>query len=90
MRNIIFTKNSYQDFNDWYQTDKKIFARIDELIKSIIRTSFEGIGKSEPLKHKHSGFWSRKINDEFRLVYRVKADNEIEIAGCKNHYWPKF
>jgi toxin YoeB len=86
MKNIIFTNNSYKDFIDWSATDKKIFARIDELIKSISRTPFAGIGKPEPLKHELSGFWSRKINDEHRLVYRINADNEIEIASCKNHY----
>jgi toxin YoeB len=86
MKNIIFTNTSYKDFIDWSATDKKIFARIDELIKSISRTPFAGIGKPEPLKHELSGFWSRKINDEHRLVYRINADNEIEIASCKNHY----
>jgi len=86
MRNIIFTNNSYKDFIDWSVTDKKIFARIDELIKSISRTPYTGIGKPEALKHELSGFWSRKINDEHRIVYRLNADNEIEIASCKNHY----
>lgn len=86
MRNIIFTNNSYKDFIAWSATDKKIFARIDELIKSISRTPFAGIGKPEPLKHELSGFWSRKINDEHRLVYRINSDNDIEIASCRNHY----
>ena len=86
MKNITFTNNSYQDFMDWAVINKKIFIRIDQLIKSIGRTPFKGIGKPEPLKHQLSGFWSRRINDEHRLVYRVTKDGEIEIASCRNHY----
>lgn len=86
MRNIVFTSNSYTDFIEWSQTDKKVFARIDELIKSIRRTPFTGIGKPEPLKHGLAGFWSRRINEKHRLVYRLNAEDEVEIASCKNHY----
>ena len=86
MKNVNFTEKSYDDFINWSQTDKKIFRRIDQLIKSISRTPYKGIGKPEPLKHQLAGFWSRKINDKHRLVYRISANNEIEIAKCKNHY----
>jgi toxin YoeB len=86
MKNIIFTGQAYEDFIEWAQTDKKIFSRIDLLIKSISRTPYEGIGKPEPLKHELSGFWSRRIDDKHRLVYRIVENGEIEIATCKNHY----
>ena len=86
MKNVNFAEKSYDDFINWSQTDKKIFRRIDQLIKSISRTPYKGIGKPEPLKHQLAGFWSRKINDKHRLVYRISANNEIEIAKCKNHY----
>jgi toxin YoeB len=86
MRNIVFTSNSYTDFIEWSQTDKKVFARIDELIKSIRRAPFAGIGKPEPLKHGLAGFWSRRINEKHHLVYRLNDADEVEIASCKNHY----
>ncbi len=86
MRNIKFTNNSYEDFLAWGQTDKKTFVRIDQLIKSISRTPYKGIGKPEPLKHQLSGFWSRRINDKDRLVYRITSEDTIEIASCRNHY----
>jgi toxin YoeB len=66
--------------------DKKVFARIDQLMQTISRTPFSGIGKPEPLKHEFSGFWSRRINHEHRLIYRVSENKDIEIASCKYHY----
>ena len=65
--------------------DKKIYRKIVELIKDIERSPFEGLGKPEPLKYELSGFWSRRIDNEHRLVYQV-TDEEIAIAACKNHY----
>lgn len=73
------------DFYEWESTDKKIFKRIKELIKDITRNLFEGIGKLEPLKHELSGYWSRRINDEHRLVYKI-SDNMLYILSCKEHY----
>lgn len=73
------------DFYEWESTDKKIFKRIKELIKDITRNLFEGIGKLEPLKHELSGYWSRRINDEHRLVYKI-SDNTLYILSCKEHY----
>ena len=82
---IAFYKTAYEDYNDWEAADKKIFRRIKDLIKDISRNPFAGIGKPEPLKHELSGYWSRRINDEHRLVYKV-TDNTIYILSCKEHY----
>ena len=68
---VAFYKIAYDDYNKWEETDKKLFKRIKELIKDISRNPFDGIGKPEPLKHELSGYWSRRINDEHRLVYKV-------------------
>ena len=81
----IFVDESWEDYLYWQKTDKKILAKINELIKDISRTPFTGIGKPEALKHDYKGFWSRRINDEHRLIYQVK-DDEILIAKCRFHY----
>jgi len=70
---------------DWQKTNKKTLKRINDLLKNISREPYSGIGKPEPLKHKYKGFWSRRIDGEHRLIYRVK-DNEIHIAKCRFHY----
>ena len=67
------------------QVDKKILKRINDLIKAISREPFEGIGKPEPLRHGLSGYWSRRINDEHRLVYKVEGE-DLLIAMCRYHY----
>ena len=82
---IIFTKISWEDYTSWQNDDKKILKKMNELIKDIQRTPFEGKGKPEPLKFDLSGFWSRRINREHRLVYKVE-DNEILIYSCRYHY----
>lgn len=81
----IFVDESWEDYIYWQQTDKKILRRINLLLKDISRTPFSGIGKPEPLKHKYRGFWSRRITDEHRLIYKAK-DDEILIAKCRFHY----
>lgn len=81
----VFVKESWEDYLYWQSTDKKILFRINDLLRDISRTPFSGIGKPEPLKHKYKDFWSRRINDEHRLIYRVRED-EIEIAKCRFHY----
>jgi len=81
----VFVDESWEDYLYWQKTDKKKLKRINEILKSISNTSFEGIGKPEPLKYKYSGFWSRRIDDEHRLIYQVK-DDEILIAKCRFHY----
>ena len=73
----------------WWQTqDKKTIRRINMLIKDMQKSPFDGIGKPEPLKGDLSGWWSRRIDDDNRIVYRVK-DNALVIANCKNHYEDK-
>ncbi|QTL41040.1 Txe/YoeB family addiction module toxin [Xenorhabdus budapestensis] len=83
--NLIFTDESWSDYLYWQQIDKKIIKRINELIKDIKRTPFIGIGKPEPLKHNLTGFWSRRISDEHRLIYRV-TEMGLEIVSCRYHY----
>ena len=82
---LVFTENAWEDYLYWQQVDKKMVRKINELIKAIQRTPFEGIGKPEPLKFDLAGFWSRRIDLEHRLVYQV-ADNEIRIIACRYHY----
>ncbi len=85
MRRIAFTPDAFENFVGWSGEDKKIYARIIELIKDILRSPFSGIGKPEPLKHQLKGLWSRRITKEHRLVYKVQNE-EIIIYSCKFHY----
>jgi len=80
-----FSDNAWEDYLYWQKQDKKILKRINELIKEIQRDPFKGKGDPEPLKYNWSGFWSRRINREHRLVYAVGND-EILIAQCRYHY----
>ena len=82
---IRFAEAAWEDYLYWQKTDKKMLQPINELIKTAIRTPFEGIGKPEPLKHGLKGYWSRRITDEHRLVYKVQ-DDSILIAQCRYHY----
>jgi toxin YoeB len=82
---IVFSKNSWEDYLSWQTTDKKVLRKINDLIKEIQRTPYEGLGKPEPLKFDLAGYWSRRIDREHRLVYQV-GDNEILIYSCKYHY----
>ncbi len=82
---FVFVDESWEDYLYWQKNDKKILARINNLIKDISRNPYEGIGKPEPLKHKYRGYWSRRITEEHRLIYRVVED-EIHIAKCRFHY----
>jgi toxin YoeB len=82
---LIFSSKAWDDYLYWQKTDKAQLKRINKLIKEIQRKPFEGIGKPEPLKHNLSGFWSRRINQEHRLVYKV-ADDALLIAQCRYHY----
>ncbi|MFM2224535.1 MAG: hypothetical protein RJA07_737 [Bacteroidota bacterium] len=85
MRDVKFSKNSFKEFSAWAVENKKLYERITELIETARRTPFEGIGKPEALKHDLKGCWSRRIDNEHRLVYAVAA-NEIVIISCKFHY----
>jgi toxin YoeB len=82
---ISFQDEGWEDYLYWQQQDKKILKRINQLLKDISRQPFEGIGKPEPLKYTLSGYWSRRINDEHRLVYTVK-DKQIIVIQCRYHY----
>ena len=82
---LIFSEKAWDDYLYWQTTDKKILKRINLLIKDIKRSPCEGIGKPEPLKHGLSGYWSRRINDEHRLVYKVQ-DKSLLIAQLRYHY----
>ena len=81
----VFTDKAWNDYLYWQKTDKKVLKRINMLLKEIQRTPHEGKGKPEPLKFNYSGYWSRRINDEHRIVYRVE-DKQILIASVKHHY----
>ncbi|MCX6277627.1 MAG: Txe/YoeB family addiction module toxin [Bacteroidetes bacterium] len=83
--NCIFVEESWEDYLYWQKNDQKIMSKINDLLKDISRNQFSGIGKPEPLKYKYKGYWSRKIDSEHRLIYRVK-DNEIHIVKCRFHY----
>jgi toxin YoeB len=82
---LVFVDESWEDYLYWQRTDKRMLQRINELIREISRSSFSGKDKPEPLKFKYKGFWSRRINDEHRLIYQVR-DDEIFIAKCRFHY----
>ena len=82
---LFFSDHAWDDYLFWQKTDKKILSRINTLIKETKRNPFEGIGKPEPFKHALSGYWSRRINDEHRFVYRVTEDS-IHIAQLRYHY----
>ena len=82
---LIFSEHAWSDYLHWQKTDKKILKRINLLIKDVQRTAYEGIGKPEPLKHALSGYWSRRIKDEHRFVYKVSNDSMF-IAQLRYHY----
>ncbi len=85
MRNISFTKTAWTDYLSWIKRDQKRLKKINSLIEEITRTPFKGSGKPESLKFDLTGFWSRRIDKENRLVYSVKS-GEIKIISCKGHY----
>ena len=85
MNKITFTNNAWKDYCYWQSQDKKTLKRINVLLEDIKRNGFDGIGKPEALKNNLSGFWSRRIDDTNRLVYRI-LDEQIEIIQCRGHY----
>lgn len=82
---LAWQTNAWEDYLYWQKTDPKILLRINELIKDCLRPPFKGIGKPEPLKGNYSGYWSRRINDEHRLVYRISQER-LYILQCRFHY----
>jgi toxin YoeB len=83
--NLTFADEAWEDYLYWQKQDKKILKRINTLIKDIQREPFTGIGDPEPLKYNWSGYWSRRITKEHRIVYKIK-DNTMLIAQCRYHY----
>lgn len=81
----IFVDESWEDYIYWQETNKKYVKKINDLLKAISREPYTGIGKPEALKHSYQGYWSRRIDGEHRLIYKVK-DDEIHIAKCRFHY----
>lgn len=82
---FVFVEESWEDYLYWQKTDKKMLQKINALLKDIARTPFSGIVKPEALKHKYRGFWSRRIDQEHRLIYKIHED-EIQIVKCRFHY----
>jgi toxin YoeB len=82
---LVFAELAWEDYLYWQEQDRKMVERINKLIEATARDPFMGIGKPEPLKHAFAGFWSRRINDEHRMVYRVTGD-QLEIAQLRFHY----
>ncbi len=84
MSKLIFTEIAWEHYLYWQKQDKKTLKRINALLQELQRDAFGGIGKPEPLKHR-AGYWSRRIDDEHRLVYRIN-EGAVEIVQCKGHY----
>lgn len=82
---LLFVEESWEDYLYWQKTDKKMLSRINKLIKEVCRSPYDGIGKPEPLRHKYRGCWSRRIDQEHRLIYKV-LEEEICILKCRFHY----
>ena len=83
--NIVFTDMGWDDYQHWVATDRAMVKRINKLIADVQRTPFTGIGKPEALKHQLSGYWSRRITEEHRLVYAVE-ENQIVVIAARYHY----
>jgi len=82
---LVFSENAWEDYLYWQKTDRKVVLRINALIRDIQRDPFDGIGKPEALRHALSGYWSRRITDEHRIVYKIEGD-AVMIAQLRYHY----
>jgi toxin YoeB len=82
---LVFAEQAWEDYLHWQQTDRKMLVRINALIKETTRTPFTGTGKPEALKHALAGYWSRRITDEHRMIYKVEG-NSLMIAQLRYHY----
>jgi len=89
MGNLVFLPEGWEDYCYWQWQDKKTTHRINKLLTDISRNGHKGIGKPEPLSNNLSGWWSRRIDDTNRLVYRVQDDGDVEVAQCRGHYSDK-
>lgn len=85
MNNLIFSPVAWDEYLYWQMQDKKTMRRINQLLKDICRSPYDGIGKPEPLKY-CDGYWSRRIDEKNRLVYSVGSENDIVVVSCKGHY----
>lgn len=85
MKRFVFESEVFDDYNNWLLVDKRIFKKIKELLNDIKKDAYKGLGKPEPLKHELAGYWSRRITDEHRLIYKIYG-NDILIYSCKGHY----
>jgi toxin YoeB len=87
MMDVLYLSDAQADILYWFEADKRILGKILNLLKEITRTPYEGSGNPEALKHQLSGYWSRKVNSEHRIVYAVNADTQtIEVLSCRGHY----
>lgn len=88
--NILFSKTAWEQYLNWQKEDPKIVVRIHELLKVIQRDLFKGIGKPEPLRQNLKGYWSRRLNSEHRLIYRIVGKKDegqrVEVLTCRYHY----
>ena len=82
---LVFSDEAWKDYLYWQKQDRKMVERINKLVQEVKRDPFSGVGKPEPLKHALAGFWSRRITDEHRMVYRVEGDS-LQIAQLRYHY----
>jgi toxin YoeB len=82
---LVFSERAWEDYLYWQKTDRGLLARINRLIQEIKREPFSGIGKPEPLKHAFEGYWSRRINEEHRIVYKIR-DDSVLLAQLRYHY----
>ena len=82
---LIFADTAWEDYHYWQKQDRKVLERINKLVQEVAREPFSGVGKPEPLRHALAGFWSRRITDEHRMVYRVEGDHLL-IAQLRYHY----
>ncbi len=85
MRDLLFTPIAFEQYNDWQIENKQIFTKLKKLIKETAKSPFEGTGKPEALKYDFAGYWSRRITEEHRLIYKVE-DDYLRIISCKFHY----
>lgn len=82
---LVWSTNAWQDYVWWQTQDRKILRRVSLLLDDIVRNGHDGLGKPEPLRHEYQGYWSRRISEEHRLIYRI-ADEDVLIAVCRHHY----
>ena len=86
MSKFVFLEKAWTDYTYWQTQDKKILKKINDLLNDIGRNGYDGIGHPEPLRENLAGWWSRKIDEKNRLVYRLTDEDSVEIAQCKGHY----